>query len=634
MFVKGDLSFKNARGFAYLIFFTYLFFLSFSNVFAGALLVSGNGIYDESGNLIKSLTVNDLLFDGTEYYYIQTDGIYTLDGKTKIDIKNAQRVGLNYVLANLKVYKISKGNATTIGTVSSKMKSIYVQDDYIIGIEGNQIVCYFQDKIVWSISTSASSIKVSGSYLAVFDSQTQLFNISNPKYIKLERVYPKFKDYVFFDIYHVFADDSKIYFYRGNARLSTTFPYKGALLTDGTFLYSGTLVISSELTQKELKFSVKSLVPVPSSSETDEGEKQIVQIPSTQQTTIQTTPQTTTNKETETSEKNYPSQEKPSEPEPTIVKPTVTQPVQKTPKLYELVWKVVLSDDVFGKPAVKDNVAYVPTLKGNLLSISNGKINWTYKASFVVVGHVTVGEHIYLASWDDNIYAVDEKGSLKWKLALDGDISQGPAWDGYYLYVVTDNGTVYVLKDNIRNASIVSSYRTASYPVVPPSVSLSGKIFVVDGVGNLWRDKSVQSFVGKVKNLPVVSETPYISQQLGFTLYDDMGVSYEFVPMVKETQILRGKSVFMTINEEVTDAVVSKEKLYIMTSSGKLLIIDKSTKKTLFSDTVPNGKYISLSNGYLYAFGKEVRSYYVNDTPAGFWNSLFANPLNWNSGVK
>jgi hypothetical protein len=602
-----------------------LSFLFATLLFSGALIVTTSGIVDEAGNVLRSVSALDVLFDGTQYYYVTTDGIYSLDGKTKIDIKNAQRVGINYVLSNSKVYKIEKGSATSIGTVSSKMKSIYVVSDYIIGIESNQIVCYYAGNVVWSMPTNATFFKISEQYMAVFGSQTQLFNISNVRFVKLERVYPKFSDYVYFAGYHVFSDGSKIYLYRGSARLSTTFPYKGALFTDGRYLYSGNLLITADLVQKELKFTVKSLVPV----YTDEKEENIVQDTVTVQPPLPMQQSTTLS----TSQKKADEEEQ-KKGETTIVKPSEPQQQPKIPKLYELVWKLVLNDSISGKPAVKGTVSYVPTTKGTVIAIDGGKIVWSYRTNFVITGHITVGNHIYVGSWDDTIYALKEDGTLAWKLSLDSDIAYGPAWDGYLLYVVTDKGTLYIIKDENKTGVIRSSYKVGTYPSIPPSVSLAGKVYVVDGAGNLWRDKSVVSFAGKPKNLPIYSETPYVSKQVGFSLIDEYGNPYEFIPMKDSTDIFKGRTNFLTISAEIIDAVLGKERLYLIDSNGKLQVIDKNTKKVLFTDTVPNGKYISLSNGYLFVFGKEVRCYYVNDTPSGYWNSLYGNPMNWNSAVK
>jgi len=614
------------------IFFAILFLLQ-NLGFAGALIATGSSIVDETGNTISNIAALELLYDGNIYYYILSDGIYSLDGKTKIDIKNAIKVGTNYVVSNLKVYKIEKGNATSIATIPSKLSSIYVVSDYIIGIEGNQVVCYYGGNIVWSMSTNAKSLKVSEPYMAIFDVQTQLFNISNPKFIKLERVYPKFSDYVYFAGYHVFSDGTKIYFYKGSARASTTLQYKGTLFTDGKFIYSGNTVISSELVQKDLKFTVKSLVPVRTSGDaeaSDEGQTSIFQTLTFEKSS--TTSQQQDNKVEEKPTQSTQTTEKTETT--TVVKPTETKQESTPPKLYDVLWKIVLNENVSGKPAVKQDVAYIPTTKGSILSITNGKIEWSYKVSFVVTGHITVGDHIYVVSWDDTVYALNDKGTLRWKLSLDDDIAYGPAWDGYLLYVVTDKGTLYVIKDNGTSGTIKTSYKVGTYPSVPPSVSLSGKVFVVDGAGNLWRDKSVISFAGKPKNLPVYMENAYVSQQVGFTLIDEFGTTLEFIPMKSETKVYSGKTLYLTINDELVDAVLGKKNIYLLGSTGKLYIIDKQSKKTIFTDTISGGKYISLSNENLYVFGKEARCYYVADNPSGFWNSLYGNQMNWNSAVK
>ncbi|MCX7653881.1 MAG: PQQ-like beta-propeller repeat protein [Fervidobacterium sp.] len=602
----------------------------FNILFSGALILTNNSIVDEAGNQFKNGAFLDLLFDGKNVYYILQDGIYTLDGKTKIDIKNAQKVGTNYVLASSKVYKISNGTATVVATISSAIQNIHVKDGFVLGIEKGQVTCYYEGKIVWSMSTIVNSFKVSGNYLAAFGAQTLLINISNPQYLKLERIYPPFKDYAYFSEYHAFSDGTKIYIYKGPSRLSTTFPYKGPLFSDGENLYSGNIIVNDELLQKDLKFYVKSLVPYPSNggSET-KVETNIPQEPIKQSQTD------TSMNITQQSQQPTQSVQQEAPEEQTIVKPVESKPIQRTPKLFEMVWKVILNDQISGKPAIKGEQLYIPLLKGSVINISGGKIDWTFRAGFVVVGHVTVGNNIYVVSWDDTVYAINENGALNWKIKLDSDISQGPSWDGYNLYVLTDNGTVYVIRDEIKSGRIVSSYKTAAYPVLPPSVSLAGKIYVIDGLGNLWRDKTSVGFVGKVKNLPILYENHYITKELGFTLIDELGVSYQFIPLERETQVVKeNKNVFVTINDQVIDAVLGRNYVYAIGNSGRFYVIDKDTRKTLFTDVVPGGKYIGLSNGYLYVFGREIRCYYTNDNPTGFWNSLYANQFNWNSAVK
>ncbi|MFN6991414.1 MAG: PQQ-binding-like beta-propeller repeat protein, partial [Fervidobacterium sp.] len=403
--------------------------------------------------------------------------------------------------------------------------------------------------------------------------------------------------------------------------------------SDGENLYSGNLFITPEMVQKEMKFQVKSLVPFSTDSldsiaiTTGKHESTISSTTSAPSNAASsgatTTASTSTQKDTESEKTGV-----------NVIVPTESLAKQKVPKIFDIVWTSVLNDQISGKPAIKGEELYIPTLKGSIINMLDGKIKWTYRTGFVIFGHITVGNGIYAVSWDDTVYSINENGELNWKLKLDSDISQGPAWDGYYLYVVTDNGTVYTIKDNIKSAKIENTYKTAAYPVIPPSVSLAGKIFVVDGLGNLWKDKSVNSFIGKVRNMPILYENYLSAPELGFTLIDEVGIAYQFVPLDKETQIVKGKTAFRKINDLIVDAVLGKTRIYAVGSSGKIYVIDKESKKTLFSDTVPGAKYIGLSNNYLYVFGKEIRCYYVNDHPTGLWNSLYANQFNWNSAVK
>ncbi|ODN30211.1 PQQ-binding-like beta-propeller repeat protein [Fervidobacterium thailandense] len=620
-----------------------LLLLTTPAVSSGMVILTNDNIITVDGKTLKSGNFRGVLYDGTTIYYITADGIFSVDDRVKIDIKGAVQVGPSHVLAGNKVYKIQNGRAIALSTISPTMRSISVRNDYVIGIDGGQVVCYQDSSVIWSIFTPAESIKVSADFLAVFTTQTQLFNISNPRYVKLERFYPAYEDYAYFSGYHAFSDGSRIHIYKGASKLSVTFPYRGPLFSDGTNLYSGNTVIGPDLTQRTLNYNVRYVLPTTVQPEflaqgttttgTDQPRQQQSQgAQSVTQGTV--TMPTRPAQTTQTQQEQTKPQEQTKEITQEVVKPEERQPVSKTPKLYELVWRVNLNDEILGKPAVKGDTAYVATLRGNVFAINSGRILWNFKTNFVVVGHVTVGKHIYVVCWDDTVYALDDDGKLKWKLKLDGDISNGAAWDGYNLYVVTDNGTVYIIRDNTTSATIVSTYKTASLPVIPPSISVSGKVFVVDGLGNLWREKTVSSHVGKIRNLPVISENPQPGALLGFNLVDEYGTIYRVIPMEKETIIQRDKVTFLSFSEEVQDAVLGRKNIYVLTSSGKLYVIDRSSKKILFTDTVAKAKYISVSDGYLFVFGSDVSCYYVADEPSGLWNSIYGNALNWNAALR
>ncbi len=601
----------------------FLLFLVAIEVIAGYYFVTNTGIIDEDGNEVLKGTISAVFTDGKLYYAVAQDGVYTIDAGTKIDLKNPVYLNNNYVLSQNVVYKIENAKAVNVGNVSSKLKSIVVRNDHIVGIENNSVVCYFSNRLVWSMEIKATKISISENYLAVFSSQTQLFDITNPKIPKLVGTFPSFKEYAYFSGYHAFSDDSKIYLYKGVVRQSVTFNYKGTLISDGKSLFSGSLMIDSSLKQTDLEFTTKSLVFVPR----EEPQPQPPVVPTTVAQTL--------------SEQ----QSTPSTPSTTEIKPIVTQepvkvvPEQKPitppqPKRWELVWKMVINDEISGKPAVKDSVLYIPTLRGTVYAVKEGKTLWTFKTSFVVVGNVTVGKNVYVTSWDDTIYAINEQGKVVWSLKLNDDLSQGVAWDGLYLYAVTDSGDVYLIQDTGVSGNIKKNYKVGSYPVIPPSISLSGKVFIVDGTGTLWQDSSRGELIGKVWNLPIISERIIENSGMGFSLIDEVSIIYKFVPNVSETRVLRLDYPFLTIEGRVKDAVVGKENIYILNDKDTVFVYNKVTKQLVTEFKVPGAKYISAWKNYLYVFGSEIHCYYVQEEFTGFWYSIYGNSMNWNSAIR
>ncbi len=598
-----------------------LLFVATIQILAGYYFVTNTGVVDEDGKEVLKGTLSAVFSDGKIYYAVAQDGVYTLDAETKIELKNPVYLNNNYVLSQNVVYKIENSKAVNVGNVSSKIQSIVVRNDHIIGVENNSVICYYSNRLVWSMENiKATKVSISENYLAVFSSQTQVFDITNPKIPKLFGTFPSFKEYAYFSGYHAFSDGSKIYLYKGVVRQSVTFNYKGTLISDGKNLFSGNIVIDSSLKQSDLSFTAKSLVFVAR----EEPQPQPPVVPTT------TVAQTTTTEQSATST---------TESKPIIQEPVKVTPEQKPvtppkPKRWDLVWKLVINDEISGKPAVKDNVLYIPTLRGTMYAVKEGKTIWTFKASFVVVGNVTVGKNVYLTSWDDTVYAINEQGKLVWSLKLNDDLSQGVAWDGLYMYAVTDSGDVYVIQDSGVSGVIKKNYKIGSYPVVPPSISLSGKVFIVDGTGTLWQDSSRGELIGKVANLPIISERVIENSGMGFSLIDEVSIVYKFVPTVSETKVFRLEYPFLIIEGRVRDAVVGKENIYILNDKGTVFVYNKVSKNLVTKFTVPGAKYISAWKDYIYVFGSEIHCYYVDEEFTGFWYSIYGNSMNWNSAIR
>lgn len=90
------------------------------------------------------------------------------------------------------------------------------------------------------------------------------------------------------------------------------------------------------------------------------------------------------------------------------------------------------------------------------LNMADGTEAWSqtlYKAKYRPAV-AEAGRRVYLGTEDNRLLCVNGQGRLDWELALDGKASRQPlvAPNGY-IYVVTDNGTLYKIKDEVPAAT-------------------------------------------------------------------------------------------------------------------------------------------------------------------------------------
>lgn len=93
-------------------------------------------------------------------------------------------------------------------------------------------------------------------------------------------------------------------------------------------------------------------------------------------------------------------------------------------------------------PAIADGRVYVGTKEGeNLLALnaSNGSQIWSFSTPGAILNSspaIDVNGVIYFGSWDNNVYAVNPDGTLKYKFLTGGDVWSSPA--------IGPDGTIYV----------------------------------------------------------------------------------------------------------------------------------------------------------------------------------------------
>ncbi|SHH38645.1 outer membrane protein assembly factor BamB family protein [Thermosipho atlanticus] len=290
----------------------------------------------------------------------------------------------------------------------------------------------------------------------------------------------------------------------------------------------------------------------------------------------------------------------------------------------KLLWSTNLNFEIKSRPVAINNTLFVASTNGKILALKNGKIIWEYRLPFIITGHLTLTNKELLAtSWDNNVYAFDFSGKLLWKVQLDSDVALGVAWDGIMIYALSDEGYLYEIKDG----EIINQYKAGKWPITGPFISLSGNIYSVDAMGYLWKNNKKDKFIGKVRNLAFFSETPVIPSENSFVLLDDFGNEFLFE---KYSIIKNGKTVFKS-NDEIIDAILGKNNIFILSSNGNLYVIDRKKYKIIYSNTFKNSKFLVFDNGILYIIGEKAYAISTNDINPNSWFSVYKDNMNSSS---
>ncbi|QTA38771.1 PQQ-binding-like beta-propeller repeat protein [Thermosipho ferrireducens] len=536
--------------------------IGFSQVF----LLTPEGVY-KSFEMIKTGNFNGMFIYDNFVYLLKNDGVVNLTTGKELYLENPEYIGSGFILSQNRLYRLKENQLDFIRILPDDLKDVFAFKDVIFGIQLGNIVAYENGKIIWSMSPETGKIekiRLSKNYMAIFSNiDTTIFDLSDPRYPKYVQTFRKSDDYVF-NGSHVLYHQKKVYFYDSEKKLifSTTVPVDGKLLTDGENVYIGKIIITKDFNITNYPFKVLGAV-------------------------------------------------------------VLNETHLEIPAFNEL-WSFSIDSDITGRPAVYNGTVYFATTNGIVFAVENGKELWRYRLPFIVTGHVTVdGNNVYVASWDDNIYSLSLSGKLLWKTKLDSDVTLGLAWDGMMLYALSDNGTLYEIKDG----KVLKILKTGKWPLAGPFISLSGKIYVIDGMGYLWINDKKDRFVGKIKNVAFISENAIIPEENTFVLLDDFGNKFY---IMKNILYRNDKKIFET-DEELVDFVLGKKNIYILTGSGTLLILNKKEYKIINKKTFPETKFIILEGGTLFLIGKKITAVLVNDNPLNSWSSIYGN--SWNSSA-
>lgn len=310
---------------------------------------------------------------------------------------------------------------------------------------------------------------------------------------------------------------------------------------------------------------------------------------------------------------------------PYIIKDVAVLKNENIPKSeIKILWSYNLNLEIKSKPVAFNNNLYIASTNGKIISLNNGNLIWDYRLPFIITGHLTItNDSIIATCWDNNIYSFSFDGKLLWKVPLDSDVTLGVAWDGIEIYALSDDGYLYELKDG----KIINQFKVGKWPIAGPFISLSGKVYSIDAMGYLWINNNKSNFIGKVKNLAFFSENPVIPPENSFVLLDDFGNEFIFE---KFSIIKNGKIVFNS-NDEIIDAVLGKNNIYLLTSNGMIYFIDRKDYKIVYSNIFEDSKFLVYDNGILYVIGKNIFAISTNDINPDSWYSIYKDSKNTSS---
>jgi hypothetical protein len=146
---------------------------------------------------------------------------------------------------------------------------------------------------------------------------------------------------------------------------------------------------------------------------------------------------------------------------------------------------------------------------GRFYVLTDGGASATKVAEFTTGGTMqsspAVGPDgsVYVGCDDNNLYAFDVDGGLKWRFATGGPVVSAPAVGGDgLLYFGSRDGRIYAARDMGSSAAQVWSYRTGGEVQSSPAIGADGSLYAAsfDGSVYAFQDAAVPSFRGTISD--------------------------------------------------------------------------------------------------------------------------------------
>ena len=287
----------------------------------------------------------------------------------------------------------------------------------------------------------------------------------------------------------------------------------------------------------------------------------------------------------------------------------------------ELLWKCDLNRDVLSSPLLNGNTAYLGTNYGDVKGINldpdesfindnskkielwNTIQTWSYdvptfdavKSSSAFYGNTLffgAGDYIYAVNPTDN----NTDSALKWKFDLNGDVDSTPAVHGGVVYVTTEDGKLYALKENIsgddQQGDVIWQRNVGSGKLTSPAVADhdDGNIYVYVGSadGNLYAYDSDGRFKWSAPTYGSIESSPAVDGNGDIYFGSNDGNIYALYPDGSQ------KWSYQTLSKVRSSPAIGPDNLlYVGADNGYLYCIGEDTDDDREADIKVN---VSLSN--------------------------------------
>jgi outer membrane protein assembly factor BamB len=315
----------------------------------------------------------------------------------------------------------------------------------------------------------------------------------------------------------------------------------------------------------------------------------------------------------------------------------------------ELRWKYQAGNAGISAPIIDGGILFVCSDNNDLYAIDavKGELKWRYSTLGKVYTPAAKNGMVFAASYDNNIYALDYKGNLKWKSNTGFSTFSPPIVYNNNLYGGSDR---YIYAIYINNGSINWKYATNGRIETSPAIS-QGIVFAGSNDNNIYAlDAGNKNLRWKYSAGGSITSSPAVINGIVFfgandnhvyAIYSNNG---ELKWRTKTNDIIKSSpAVFQNVvyigsNDNMLYAIdmdngdilwsfktsgwvdsqpiVTKDIVYAGSNDGTIYALDRGEGTLATSYEVGSGiislaisdgmLYATSKDGYVYAFGREV----------------------------